>query len=371
MKYIDEYRDPQLAAYWVDKIRSIATKRWTIMEVCGGQTHGLLRYGIDEALEDVVEMLHGPGCPVCVTPASAIEHAITLAQRPKTILTTFGDMMRVPGAKISLLQARSQGADVRVVYSPLDAVEVAKHHPESQVVFFAVGFETTAPATGLAVLQAQRLGLTNFSLLCVHVRVEPAMQSIVQSPNNRVQGFLAAGHVCTVMGYDCYQDFVKDYRIPIVVTGFEPVDLLRGIYECVRQLEHRQCEVANEYARSVRSEGNLHARAIIEQVFGVADRPWRGLGVIPQGGLVLRDEFREFDSAFRFPEMAIPLAESSECQSGAVMMGRIRPTQCPQFGVACTPQTPLGAPMVSSEGACAAYYAYQSRSKISSSSAES
>jgi hydrogenase expression/formation protein HypD len=370
MKYVDEYRDPQLAASLVAKIRSVATRRWTLMEVCGGQTHGLLRHGIDEALQDVVEMLHGPGCPVCVTPIESIEKAIELARQPQTILASFGDMLRVPGATGSLLKAKSQGADVRVVYSPLDAVEIAKKNPNAHVVFFAVGFETTAPATGLAVLQSQRLGLENFSLLSAHVRVEPAMQSIAQSPECRIQGFLAAGHVCTVMGYDCYQEFSRKYRLPVVVTGFEPIDLLSGIYECVRQLENGQCEVANEYARSVRSEGNVNAQSIIAQVFEIADRPWRGLGVIPQGGLVLRDEFKQFDADSRFPKMSAQFAEPTECHSGEVMTGRIRPPQCPQFGLACTPQNPLGAPMVSSEGACAAYYAYQSRPRVAEVGAE-
>jgi hydrogenase expression/formation protein HypD len=371
MKFVDEYRDPQMAASLVAKIRSIATKRWTLMEVCGGQTHGLLRHGIDEALEDVVEMLHGPGCPVCVTPIESIEKAIELSRQSQTILVSFGDMLRVPGVSGSLLKAKSQGADVRIVYSPLDAVDIARQNPQSQVIFFAVGFETTAPATALAVLQAQRLGLENFCLLSAHVRVEPAMQAIAQAPDCRVQGFLAAGHVCTVMGFDCYRAFSQTYRMPVVVTGFEPVDLLSGIYECVRQLENGEFDVANEYARSVRLEGNVNAQAIMDQVFEMADRPWRGLGVIPQGGLVLRTEFKQFDAACRYPDSSVSYHEPPECLSGEVMTGRIRPPQCPQFGVACTPQNPLGAPMVSSEGACAAYYAYQSRTRMSSAGAES
>lgn len=338
------------------------------MEVCGGQTHGLLRHGIDEALEGTVELLHGPGCPVCVTPAEAIDFAIQLAFQPKTILTSFGDMLRVPGNSGSLQNAKSRGADVRIVYSPLDAVEIARRNPASNVIFLAVGFETTAPATALAMLQAQRLGLENFYLLNAHVRVEPAMRAIAKSEDCRVQGFLAAGHVCTVMGYDCYQDFSTCFRMPVVVTGFEPIDLLGGILECVRQLEGGTYSVANAYVRSVRAEGNLAAQAIIDQVFEIADRPWRGLGIIPQGGFVLRTEYKTFDASCRFPGLAGTSKKASTiqevlpvCHSGEVMTGRIRPTQCPQFGSTCTPQNPLGAPMVSTEGACAAYYAYQSR----------
>lgn len=371
MKYIDEYRDPLLSANLVARIQAIATRRWTLMEVCGGQTHGLLRHGIDEALEDVVEMLHGPGCPVCVTPVAAIESAIELAERPGTVLASFGDMLRVPGVTGSLLKAKSQGADVRVVYSPLDAVEIARNAPQLHVVFLAVGFETTAPATGLAVLQAERLGLENFSLLTAHVRVEPAMQAIAQAPDCRVQAFLAAGHVCTVMGYDCYRAFSEKYRMPVVVTGFEPVDLLSGIYECVRQLESGLHEVANEYVRSAQSKGNIAAQAIIDRVFMIADRPWRGLGVIPHGGLVLRPEFKQFDASYRYSNTSQKYTESTECLSGQVMTGSIRPPQCPHFGLACKPENPLGAPMVSSEGACAAYYAYQSRQSPPSTGAQS
>jgi hydrogenase expression/formation protein HypD len=371
MKYVDEYRDPQLSASLVARIKAIATRRWTLMEVCGGQTHGLLRHGIDEALEDEVEMLHGPGCPVCVTPVAAIESAIELAGRPGTVLASFGDMLRVPGVTGSLLKAKSQGADVRVVYSPLDAVEIAKNTPQLHVVFLAVGFETTAPATALAVLQAERLGLENFSLLTAHVRVEPAMHAIAQSPDCRVQGFLAAGHVCTVMGFDYYREFSTKYRMPVVVTGFEPVDLLSGLYECVRQLESGLYEVANEYVRIARPQGNLDAQAIIDRVFEVSDRPWRGLGVIPHGGLVLRPEFKQFDAMYRDSDTSQKYTESTECLSGQVMTGRIRPPQCPHFRQTCNPQNPLGAPMVSSEGACAAYYAYQYRQSPSGTGAQS
>lgn len=366
MKHLDEYRDPQLSANLVAKIKDIASQRWTLMEVCGGQTHGLLRHGIVEALDDVVEMLHGPGCPVCVTPVAAIEMALAVARHPQTVLASFGDMLRVPGVTGSLLKAKSQGADVRIVYSPLDAVEIARRSAELHVVFFAVGFETTVPSTALAVLQAQRLGLENFSVLTAHVRVLPAMQAIALAPDCRVQGFLAAGHVCTVMGYNVYREFSQTYRLPVVVTGFEPVDLLSGIYECIRQLECGQFEVANAYVRSVRPHGNFHAQTIINRVFEIADRPWRGLGLISHGGLVLRPEFAKYDATCRYPNTEQASIEPLTCLSGEVMTGRIRPPQCPHFGLSCTPQNPLGAPMVSSEGACAAYFAYQRRECSSS-----
>jgi hydrogenase expression/formation protein HypD len=361
MKYVDEYRDAELAERLLVRIRSTATRRWTLMEVCGGQTHGLLRHGIDDALADVVEMLHGPGCPVCVTPAEAIDRAIRLAEESNCILASFGDMLRVPGTERSLLQAKSQGADVRVVYSPLDAIKMATSHKDRQVVFFAVGFETTAPATALAVLQAESLGLTNFSVLSVHVRVQPAMESIARAPESRVQGFLAAGHVCTVMGFDTYRHFVQQFRMPVVVTGFEPVDLLQGIFECVRMLEAGEPNVVNAYARSVRLQGNVPAQQMLDEVFEIADRPWRGLGNMPQGGLVLRPRFATFDAFRRFEVAAVERSQHDECRSGDVMTGKIRPPQCPHFGNRCSPDHPLGAPMVSSEGACAAYFAYQVR----------
>lgn len=333
------------------------------MEVCGGQTHNLLRHGIDEALGDVVELLHGPGCPVCVTPVDAIEAAIEFALRNDSILASFGDMLRVPGQHSSLMEARTRGANIRIVYSPLDAVQLAQREPNKQVVFFAVGFETTAPATAIAVLQAHRLRLHNFKVLCGHVRVQPAMESIAQTPASRVQGFLAAGHVCTVMGFSSYADFVQRYSMPVVVTGFEPVDLLQGIYRCVEQLESGEFAVVNEYARSVRADGNTTARRLIGDVFEVADRDWRGLGTIAGGGLSLRAEWQAYDALALQPTSSSYSEDARGCLSGDVLIGSIRPPQCPHFGRSCTPDNPLGAPMVSSEGACAAYFAYQRRSR--------
>lgn len=361
MKLIDEFRDPELAQHLVESIRGLATRRWAIMEVCGGQTHGLLRHGIDAELSEVVELLHGPGCPVCVTPAEAIDQAIELAFRPGCLLTTFGDMLRVPGSQRSLIQAQTDGATVQMVYSPLDAVKMAQAQPSTQVVFFAVGFETTAPATALAVSQAASLRLRNFSVLTAHVRVQPAMEAIAQASNGRVNGFLAAGHVCTITGFETYREFAERYRMPIVVTGFEPVDLLEGIYRCVQLLEQGQCDVVNAYARSVRDTGNSAALEILQQVFVVEDQPWRGLGIMPRGGYGLAAAYRDFDAIQRFELRSTGMVVIEECQSGEVMSGRIRPPQCPHFGVRCTPLTPMGAPMVSTEGACSAYYRYTQR----------
>jgi hydrogenase expression/formation protein HypD len=358
MKYVDEYRRPQHCQRLLNEICQSATRPWTLMEVCGGQTHGLLRYGIDSALEGVVRLIHGPGCPVCVTPLESIDLAIELARRPDVIVTSFGDMLRVPGSCESLLQARAEGGNVRIVYSPLDAVRFAAEHPDRQVVFFAVGFETTVPATALAVHQAGKLGLTNFSLLVSHVRVQPAMEMLVQSEDNAVQGFLAAGHVCTVAGYKSYEGFVAKYRLPVVVTGFEPVDLLIGIQECVRQLESGETSVANCYGRSVVAPGNERALAIMDDVYEICDRPWRGLGIVPGGGFRLRGKWSQFDADRRYARRAMPVHECSECRSGDVLTGRIKPTECAHFGNRCTPDSPLGAPMVSAEGACAAYYRY-------------
>jgi hydrogenase expression/formation protein HypD len=360
MKYVDEYRDPRLARELLESIRRRATRPWVLMEVCGGQTHSLLRNGIDAELEGSVELIHGPGCPVCVTPAEAIDLAQDLALRPDILLTSFGDMLRVPGTRGSLLDVRTRGGNVRTVYSPLDAVELARREPDRQVVFFAVGFETTAPATALAVLQADSYRLENFSLLVAHVRVQPAMEAIMQAGDCRVQAFLAAGHVCTVLGYDSYVDFVRRHRVPVVVTGFEPVDLLTGILECVDQLESATFDVVNCYARSVRQEGNPSAQEIVDRVFEPADRPWRGLGTIPAGGLRLRSEWSRFDAERRFGLGILPSNGcATECRSGDVLAGRIRPSECSSFGTRCTPDTPLGAPMVSSEGACAAYFRYR------------
>jgi hydrogenase expression/formation protein HypD len=371
MKFIDEFRDPAIASSLVRQIQSLASRPWVLMEVCGGQTHSLLRHGIDTELHGTVELIHGPGCPVCVTDISAIDRAQWLAFRPNIVLTSFGDMLRVPGSHGSLLTARAAGANVRTVYSPLDAVRYASSHPDQQIVFFAVGFETTAPATSLAVLQARELGLKNFTVLVSHVRVQPAMEALMQAPDNRVQGFLAAGHVCAITGYHSYEEFARRYRTPVVVTGFEPVDLLQGILECVGQLESGRAEVRNMYARSVNQPGNLNAQHIVNSVYEIDDRVWRGLGLVRGGGYRLRDEFAAFDAERRFADTEtegsdfgsacqfLPLAESElRCKAGEVLSGRMKPCDCGEFGTACTPDSPLGAPMVSSEGACAAWFRY-------------
>ena len=358
MKYVDEFRDAQRCRTLLAQIRSTSTRTWTIMEVCGGQTHGLLRWGIDDRLRGVVELLHGPGCPVCVTPAEMIDLAAEISLRENTILASFGDMLRVPGIRDSLRLARARGGQVRIVYSPLDAVKIAKDHPEMQVVFFAVGFETTAPATALAVRQADRLGLGNFSLLVAHVRVQPAMEMLAADPDCGVDGFLAAGHVCTVAGSASYREFVETYQLPVVVTGFEPVDLLRGILECVTQLEEGRAELINCYERMVRDQGNAHAVELMESVYEIADGPWRGMGLVAGGGLRLRTHYERFDAARRFTALTSTAPVPSACRSGDVLSGRIKPIECEAFGTRCTPESPLGAPMVSSEGACAAYYRY-------------
>jgi hydrogenase expression/formation protein HypD len=358
MKFVDEYRQPEHCQRLLNEIRHTVTRPWTLMEVCGGQTHGLLRYGIDAALEGVVRLIHGPGCPVCVTPLESIDLAIELARRPGVTVASFGDMLRVPGSHTNLLQARAEGGNVQIVYSPLDAVRFAEQHANREVVFFAVGFETTAPATALAVHQAGALGLKNFSLLVSHVRVQPAMEMLAESKDNCVQGFLAAGHVCTVAGYSSYERFVERYRLPVVVTGFEPVDLLMGIQQCVRQLESGEASVLNCYSRSVVAPGNQRALAIMDDVYEICDRPWRGLGVVPSGGYRIRAKWAQFDADRRFSQRAPAVRECSECRSGDVLTGQIKPTECAQFGVRCTPDSPLGAPMVSAEGACAAYYRY-------------
>jgi hydrogenase expression/formation protein HypD len=360
MKYLDEFREPELARRLITEIRRMTTKRWAIMEVCGGQTHSLLRYGIEEELRDCIELLHGPGCPVCVTPAESIDFACELAMQQSAILTSFGDMLRVPGSQGSLQTALAQGGDVRLVCSPIDALRIAEQNSSRQVVFFAVGFETTAPATALALLEAERRKITNFSLLVAHVRVQPAMEQIAASPDCRVDGFLAAGHVCTVVGADSYAEFVERFHLPVVVTGFEPIDLLTGIRECVAQLESGHPALSNQYARSVRMQGNPAAQRFVDQVYEVNDRQWRGIGVVPRGGLFLRSAWREWDAEGRFvhKRRALAVAES-QCQSAGVLTGRIKPPQCAHFGLACTPETPLGAPMVSSEGACAAYFRYR------------
>jgi hydrogenase expression/formation protein HypD len=356
MRFVDEYRDDRIALALVDEIRRTATRTWTLMEVCGGQTHTLIRQGIDELLAPEIELVHGPGCPVCVTPLALIDEAIAIGKRPDAILCSFGDMLRVPGSQEDLLMARAAGGDVRVVYSPLDALEVARRNPEKTVVFFAVGFETTAPANAMAVRQAKLLGVENFALLVAHVLVPPAIVAILVSPGNRVQGFLAPGHVCAVQGWREYEPLAGDYGVPIVVTGFEPVDLLEGILMTVRQLEEGRHEVENQYVRTVVRDGNAGARAVIDEVFETCDRAWRGIGVIPKSGLRLREAYHAFDAEVRFPREGTPASESEICMAGEVLIGRVRPDQCPAYGTLCTPESPLGAPMVSSEGACAAYF---------------
>jgi hydrogenase expression/formation protein HypD len=358
MKYLSEYRDGAVAQALIGRIRATATRRWTLMEVCGGQTHTIVRQGLDELLEGAVEMIHGPGCPVCVTPLEQIDKALTLAARPDVIFTSFGDMLRVPGSHCDLQQIRSRGGNVRIVYSPLDALELAIRSPEAQVVFFAVGFETTAPANAMAVWRAKQLGVRNFSILVSHVTVPPAMTAILASPDNRVQAFLAAGHVCSVMGWEEYEPIAEQYRVPIVVTGFEPVDILEGMLLAVEQLETGRHEVENQYVRSVRREGTRPAQDLLRTVFRLADRQWRGIGTIPRSGLVLREEYADFDAEVRFGLESIGVAEPSECRAGDVLRGNLKPPQCAAFGTRCTPEHPLGALMVSSEGACAAYYNY-------------
>ncbi len=361
MKFIDEYRDPDAAIRFSNRIHEITTRRWTIMEVCGGQTHAIVKFGIEELLPDTVTLLHGPGCPVCVTPVELIDKAIEISLLDNVILCSFGDMLRVPGTKRDLFSAKSSGADVRIVYSPTDVLKVCRENPSKQVVFFAVGFETTAPATAMAVYQAYKSGLENFSMLISHVLVPPAMESILSSPENRVNGFLAAGHVCTVMGYEEYEPIAKKYGVPIVVTGFEPLDILQGIYMCVEQLENGSGKVENQYSRSVRKEGNIPARKIIEDVFEIVPRRWRGIGDISSSGLGLRSKFRQFDAEKRFGTAEHIHETTNECISGLVLQGIKKPDDCPAFATQCTPETPLGATMVSSEGACAAYYKYRNR----------
>ena len=367
MKFVDEYRGAEATHALAAVIARTVTRPWTIMEICGGQTHSIVKFGLDELLPPSITLVHGPGCPVCVTPVELIDAAVTLAARPGVTLCSFGDMLRVPGTGTDLLTARARGGDVRMVYSPLDAVTLAAQHPDREVVFFAVGFETTAPANAMAVLHAQRLGLKNFSLLVSHVLVPPAIAAILSAPDNRVQGFLAAGHVCTVMGTAEYGPLARRFGVPIVVTGFEPVDILHGVLECVRLLEAGRPEVANAYTRAVRPEGNVHAMQAMREVFAVADRNWRGLGRIPQSGFVLRPEFRAFDAAARFGVGGDAPPEATECISGLIMRGVKKPHECPAFGTRCTPERPLGAPMVSTEGACAAYYRYRSRRAVTAS----
>lgn len=356
MKHLDEYRDPVLARRLLAELRATATRPWALMEVCGGQTHTIVRQGIDELLPAGVRMVHGPGCPVCVTPLETVDKAIAIASRPGVVFTSYGDMLRVPGTTGDLLGVKARGGDVRVVYTPLDAVRIAREHPDREVVFFAVGFETTAPANAMAVLEAARTGVRNFSALVSHVLVPPAITAILDAPDNEVQAFLAAGHVCAVMGWTQYEPIAARYRVPIVVTGFEPLDLLEGILLAVRQLEDGRAEVENQYARAVRRSGNTAAQDAISRVFRVTDRTWRGVGPIPASGLALAQEFADFDAESRFAVGAVTAREAPECIAGDILRGTKLPTDCTAYGRACTPRNPLGAPMVSSEGTCAAFH---------------
>lgn len=358
MKYLDEFRDPELAKRLLDQIHAMTNKPWAIMEVCGGQTHSIIRNGIDQLLPDQIELIHGPGCPVCVTPLAMIDKALAIAARPGVIFCSFGDMLRVPGSDRDLFAVKSQGGDVRIVYSPLDAIKIARDNPAREVVFFGIGFETTAPANAMAVFQAKQQGLTNFSMLVSHVLVPPAISAIMESPTTRVQGFLAAGHVCSVMGYRSYQPLVDKYKVPIVVTGFEPLDVLEGIRMTIKQLEEGRAELENAYARAVQPDGNLPAQQMLQAVFAVTDRSWRGIGTIPQSGWRLSAAYQDFDAERRYSVTDIQTHESTRCRSGEVLQGLIKPNECAAFGKECTPRKPLGATMVSSEGACAAYYQY-------------
>lgn len=359
MRYRDEYRDATAARGFANAIARTVTQPWTLMEVCGGQTHAIVRFGIDELLPPEVQLVHGPGCPVCVTPVEYITKAIEIAEQPGVILCSFGDMLRVPGSSGDLLAARSRGADVRVIYSPLDALAISRTEAAREVVFFAVGFETTAPANAMAAYQARLEGIQNFSMLVSHVLVPPAMCAVLDALGNRVQGFLAAGHVCTVMGYDEYEPIAAQYGVPIVVTGFEPVDILEGIYLCIRQLESGSAKVENQYSRSVRREGNRPAQQVMREVFRVVERRWRGIGDIADSGLGLARAYREFDAEGRFGAVVLEHEVSGQCISGQVLRGERKPPDCPAFGTRCTPDRPLGVTMVSSEGACAAYYRYR------------
>lgn len=359
MKYLDEFSNPELAKKLLEQIHSATTQHWAIMEVCGGQTHSIIRHGIDQLLPPDIEMIHGPGCPVCVTPLEIIDKALKIAARPDVIFCSFGDMLRVPGSDADLFRIKSSGGDIRVVYSPLDALNIARQNPDRQVVFFGIGFETTAPANAMTVYQAQRLGIDNFSLLVSHVLVPPAIAAIMESPVCRVQAFLAAGHVCTVMGTAEYPPLCDKYGVPIVVTGFEPLDILEGIRRTVLQLESGRHELENAYRRAVQAEGNLAAKRMLDDVFERTDRGWRGIGIIPESGWRLSEKYRAYDAEYRFEVTDVHTDESPVCRSGEVLQGLIKPHECAAFGKQCTPRTPLGATMVSSEGACAAYYLYR------------
>lgn len=358
MRFIDEYRDAAAAQRYAALIGELTSCPWTIMEICGGQTHTIVKYGIESLLPKDLTLVHGPGCPVCVTPLELIDKAIAIADRPDVIFTSFGDMLRVPGSRKDLLTIRAERGNVKMVYSPLDALKIAQQNTDKSIVFFAVGFETTAPANAMAVYQANRLGVKNFSILCSHVLVPPAIEALLSSPTNSVQGFLAAGHVCTVMGYEEYIPLANRFKVPIVVTGFEPVDILQGVYMTVKQLEEERTEVENQYSRSVKKEGNIPAKELIKKVFETSDRAWRGIGVIPMSGYRLRPEYAAFDAEQVFDVGSVTARESPLCIAGQILQGLRKPHQCAAFGTQCTPERPLGAPMVSSEGACAAYYHY-------------
>ncbi len=362
MKYMDEYRDADLVRRLAAAIEATVTRSWTLMEICGGQTHSIVRFGLDELLPASIRLVHGPGCPVCVTPLEIIDRALAIAALPEVTFCSFGDMLRVPGSRDHLLALQARGADVRIVYSPLDAVQIARNHPDREVVFFAVGFETTAPANAMAVYQAAQAGLTNFSILVAHVLVPPALEAILSAPDNRVQGILAAGHVCVIVGTEEYHPIAERFKVPIVVTGFEPADILDGIYRCVRQLEDGRHEVENAYGRAVRTDGNPTAQDLIRTVFKIIPRKWRGIGELAASGLGLRDAYANFDAERRFALGTIVVDEPAACISGDVLRGAKEPSECPAFGSVCTPEHPIGAPMVSSEGACSAYYRYRPHS---------
>ncbi len=363
MKFLDEYRNAAIARRLLAEIKREASRKWVIMEICGGQTHTIMRYGLDELLPAHIELVHGPGCPVCVTPLETIEKALELAARPEVILVSYGDMLRVPGSTTDLFTVKARGGDVRVVYSPTEALKIARQNPERKVVFLAVGFETTAPANAMAIWQAKKEKIGNFSALVSHVLVPPAIRALMTSPDCRVNGFIAPGHVCTVMGYEEYETLVRDFSIPIVVGGFEPVDILEAVLMLVRQLEKGEARAENQYVRSVNYEGNLPAQRLVKEVFEVADQKWRGIGLIPASGLRVRDEYGDYDASRLFGLTSIIFEEPAECISAQVLQGLKKPTDCPAFGMRCTPQNPLGAPMVSSEGACAAYYNYRRHAK--------
>jgi hydrogenase expression/formation protein HypD len=358
MKFLSEYRDPELVKQYIEEINTVTTKPWKIMEICGGQTHSLVKNGILEMLPNLITMVHGPGCPVCVTSVSIIDEAIWLSMQPNVILCSFGDMLRVPGSKKNLLEAKAEGADIRILYSPLEAVQLAKENPGKEIVFFAVGFETTAPANALSIIQAYQAGVKNYSILASHVLVPPAMEALLDDPANEIDAFLAAGHVCTIMGMEEYYPIAEKYKTPIVVTGFEPVDLLQGILMTVKQLEKGEWKVENQYTRYVQREGNKLAKEALEKVFEVSDRIWRGIGSIPMSGFEVNEYYKNYNARIKF-NLDLPIAEENkDCISGAIMKGLKKPFDCPNFGKKCKPEHPLGAPMVSSEGACAAYFHY-------------